>query len=769
MSDTVAYEEKKLKIIGTRPIRPDGVDKVTGRARYGADINLPGQLFGSVYRSPYPHAIIKSIDVSAALAIPGVKAAITGDDFEDMPSQFIPVGEMVVNFRDMTRNVIAREKALYDGHPIVAIAAISESIAKEALKHIKVDFEILPHVIDVVEAMKPGATLLHEEQYTLIERKRLGSEPTTESPPKEPSNIAKRLTWEKGDIENGFSRAHIIIEKEFNTKPVHQGYIEPHATVATCTEDGQVEVYTCSQGHFVIRSQCAKLLGIEVSKIKVIPTELGGGFGGKNNVYLEPLAIMLSKIVHRPVKMVMSRNEVFRATGPSPAGHVKVKIGCDKNGNIVAADAQIDMQSGAFPGSPLPQATITCFTRYDIENVRVIGHDVTTNRPKVAAYRAPGAPIAAFGVESVMDELAEKLSIDPLDLRIMNAAKEGTQTYYGVTFPQIGFLETLKRAKAHKNYNIPLEKNQGRGVATGFWMNIGNDTTSSLNVNDDGTIALTIGTIDVAGGSRSSLAMMVAEEFGIDSDKVRVTTGDTSQLGFNFVTAGSRGTFAGGIVAILAARKAIEECKIRAAKTWNVPLDEVVWEDGHARPASSNVGGFDPLSLADIAKNATKTGGPIAGHSEKNVQGAGPGFGTQIVDVEVDKETGSVKILRHTVIQDAGKAIHPAYVEGQYQGGAVQGIGWALNEEYIYGDDGKLQNAGFLDYRVPVASDVPFIDTDIVEVPNPYHPYGVRGIGEVPIIPPTAAIANAVYKATGIRFNSLPLSPPKVLAAITKK
>ncbi|MFQ3361450.1 MAG: CO/xanthine dehydrogenase Mo-binding subunit, partial [Alphaproteobacteria bacterium] len=358
MSDTVAYEEKKLKIIGTRPIRPDGVDKVTGRARYGADINLPGQLFGSVYRSPYPHAIIKSIDVSAALAIPGVKAAITGDDFEDMPSQFIPVGEMVVNFRDMTRNVIAREKALYDGHPIVAIAAISESIAKEALKHIKVDFEILPHVIDVVEAMKPGATLLHEEQYTLIERKRLGSEPTTESPPKEPSNIAKRLTWEKGDIENGFSKAHIIIEKEFNTKPVHQGYIEPHATVATCTEDGQVEVYTCSQGHFVIRSQCAKLLGIEVSKIKVIPTELGGGFGGKNNVYLEPLAIMLSKIVHRPVKMVMSRNEVFRATGPSPAGHVKVKIGCDKNGNIVAADAQIDMQSGAFPGSPLPQATI---------------------------------------------------------------------------------------------------------------------------------------------------------------------------------------------------------------------------------------------------------------------------------------------------------------------------------------------------------------------------------------------------------------------------
>jgi CO/xanthine dehydrogenase Mo-binding subunit len=766
MSELVAYEEKNLKTIGTRPLRPDGVDKVTGRARYGADINLPGQLYGCVLRSPHAHARIKSIDISQAKALTGVKAVITSKDFEDMPSQVIPVGELVANFRDVTRNVMAREKVLYDGHPVAAVAATSESIAKKAINFIKVEYEILPHVIDVADAMKDDAPLLDEDQFTQGEIRVLGGDTTKEPVHDKPSNIAKRLTFVKGDIDSAFNEAHLVIERTFTTKPVHQGYIEPHAAVASYTEDGQVELYSCTQGHFTIRAQCAKLLSMDVSKIKVIPTELGGGFGGKNNVYLEPLAITLSKIARRPVKMVMSRNEVFRASGPSPAGRTYVKLGLNKKGKIIAADAQIDMQSGAFPGTPLGQATITCFTRYDIENVRVIGHDVISNRPKVAAYRAPGAPVAAFGVESVIDEAAKKLSIDPIDIRILNAAKEGTQTYYGVKFPRIGFEETLQKAKQHKNYQIPLKENQGRGVATGFWMNIGMDTTASLNVNDDGTIAVSVGTIDVAGGSRASLAMMVAEEFGIDSDKVRVTTGDTSQLGFNFVTAGSRGTFAGGIVSVLAARDAIEECKLRAAKTWNVKVEEVVWENGFARPASANVGPFEPLSLSDIARNATRTGGPIAGHCEKNVQGAGPSFGTQIVDVEVDKETGSVKILRHTIVQDAGKAIHPAYVEGQYQGGAVQGIGWALNEEYIYGEDGRLQNPGFLDYRVPVASDVPFIDVVIVEVPNPYHPYGVRGIGEVPIIPPTAAIANAINDAIGVRFETLPLSPPKVLAAI---
>jgi CO/xanthine dehydrogenase Mo-binding subunit len=750
------YEEKELKVVGTRPVRPDGVDRVTGRARFGADVNLPGQIYGKVLRSPHAHARIRSIDTSAAEALPGVKAVVTRDDFAEMPTEYIAVGEMVINFRDLTRNVIAREKALYDGHPVAAVAATSEAIARKAVKLIKVDYEVLPHVIDVADAMAPDAPLLHEDQFTQ------GVEPR----PDRPSNIAKRMAFEAGDLEKGFARADLVVERVFTTKPVHQGYIEPHSSIATCSEDGQVELWTATQGHFVIRAQCARLLNMDISKIKVMATELGGGFGGKNNVYLEPLVIVLSRKTNRPVKMTMTREEEFRASGPGSGGRIRVKMGATRDGRIVAADAQIDLQAGAFAGSPLPQATMSAFTRYDVENVRVVGYDVTVNRPKVAAYRAPGAPNAAFGVESVIDEMAGKLGLDPIDMRLKNAAREGSKTYYGVTFGPIGFIETLERAKAHPHYSAPLKPNQGRGVASGFWFNIGFDTTSSLNVNEDGTIALTMGTVEVAGGHRASLAMMVAEEFGVDVDKVRISTGDTSQLGFNFVTAGSRGTFAGGMVAVIAAREAIGKLKERAAMAWKVAPEAVVWEDGHARPASTNVGDFAPLSIGEIAKTANKTGGPIAGHAEANVSGAGPGFGTQIVDVEVDRATGLAHIVRHTVIQDAGKAIHPAYVEGQFQGGAAQGIGWALNEEYIYDEAGRLLNPGFLDYRVPVASDVPRIDTDIVEVPNPNHPYGVRGVGEVPIVPPLAAIANAIHDAIGIRFTELPMSPPKVLKAL---
>jgi len=756
MSTTVMYEEKPLKVVGTRPLRPDGVDKVTGRARYAADYNLPGQLIGKVLRSPHAHARIKSIDTSRAEALPGVKAVVTRDDFPDMQTEYAAAGELTINFRDVTRNMMAREKVLYDGHPVAAVAALSASIARAALGLIKVEYEVLPHVIDVVEAMKPDAPLLHEHQFTD------GVTPK----PERPSNLAKRMVFARGSLDEGFKQADLIIEREFNTKPVHQGYIEPQACIATYTEDGQAEVWTGTQGHFVFRAQLAKVLEMDVSKIRVTATELGGGFGGKNNIYNEPLAIALSRKSHRPVKMVMTREEVFRATGPTSGANVKVKLGCTRDGRITAADAELNFQAGAFAGSSVAMASMCAFTRYDLENVRVVGHDVTVNRPKVAAYRAPGAPIAVFGVESVIDEMAEKLGIDPIELRLRNAAKEGTQTYYGPKFGPIGFIETLHRAKAHPKYRAPLGPNQGRGIATGFWFNIGKETSSALHINEDGTATLIMGTVDVAGGSRAAMAMMVAEELGIAYDKVRPVIGDTSALGFNFITAGSRGTFAGGMAAVLAARDAIEKMRRRVARIREVPLEAVAWKDGRGQPAEGGGAQFKPMTLQEIARDAGKTGGTISGHSEINAEGAGPGFGTHIADVEVDRQTGLIKIVRYTIVQDVGKAIHPAYVEGQFEGGAVQGIGWALNEEYVYGADGVLQNPGFLDYRVPVASDVPFIDSVIVEVPNPNHPYGVRGCGEVPIIAPMAAISNAVQNAIGVRLREQPMSPPRVLKAI---
>jgi CO/xanthine dehydrogenase Mo-binding subunit len=754
MSSMMKYEEKPLKVVGTRPIRPDGVDKVTGRARFAADYNLAGQLIGKVLRSPHAHARLISIDTSAAEALPGVKAVVTRDDFPEMPSEYAASGELTINFRDVTRNMMAREKVLYDGHPVAAVAATSESIARKALKLIKVKYEVLPHVIDVRDAVKPDAPILHEQQYT---------DGITPRPDK-PSNNAKRLMFGIGNLDEGFKQADLVIEHEFNTKPVHQGYIEPQACLASYSEDGTVDLWTGTQGHFVVRAQCAKVLQIPISKIRVVPTELGGGFGGKNNLYSEALAIALSRKTHRPVKMVMTREEVFRATGPTSGANIKCKMGCTKDGIITAADAELNFQAGAFAGSSVGMASPCTFTRYDLKNVRVVGNDITVNRPKVAAYRAPGAPIPVFAVETIIDEMAEKLGIDPIEFRLKNAAKEGTQCAHGPKLARIGYIETLERAKAHPHYSAPLGPNQGRGVATGFWFNIGMETSSTLNINEDGTVTLIMGTVDVAGGSRAAMAMMVAEELGIPYEKVRAVVGDTTSTGYNFITAGSRGTFAGGMAAVVATRDAIEKLKQRAAQLRDMPLELIEWKDGAARPATQVK--FEPLTLAEIARMAGKTGGPITGHGDITAQGPGPGFSTHIVDVEVDRQTGAVKILRYTIVQDVGKAIHPAYVEGQFQGAAVQGIGWALNEEYVYGADGVLQNPGFLDYRVPVASDVPFIDSIIVEVPNPFHPYGVRGCGEVSIIPPMAAIANAVYHAVGIRLREQPMSPPHVLKAL---
>ncbi|MDE0371110.1 MAG: xanthine dehydrogenase family protein molybdopterin-binding subunit [Rhodospirillales bacterium] len=741
--------------IGTRPVRPDGVDKVTGRARFGADVHLPNMLVGKVLRSPHAHARIRSIDASAALALPGVKTVVTRDDFNDLSSEFVPAGEMLVNYRDVVRNVMAREKALFEGHPVAAVAAVSEKVAREALALIDVDYEVLPHVLDVVDAMAPDAPLLHEDMITA------GVEPA----PTKPSNIAKVVEFKLGDVAAGFAEADIVIEREFSTQPVHQGYIEPHSCIANYSEDGQAELWCTTQGHFVVRGHCAKLLGMDVSKLRVTASEIGGGFGGKTVVYLEPVALMLSRKSGQPVKMTMSREEVFRASGPAAGTRVWVKIGMTNEGRITAGEAVLKYQAGAFQGSPVQPGCMCAFAPYDLDHVKVIGYDVLVNRPKVAAYRAPGAPQSEFAVESVVDELAKRIGMDPVELRLKNAAKQGTKAAYGPTFGPVGLVETLEQAKAHEHYRAPLKPGQGRGVASGFWFNIGGETCATLNLGEDGTIALVAGTPDI-GGSRASLCLQAAETLGVDVERIRPLIGDTSTLGYTFLTGGSRTAFASGMAVVEAGKDMIRQLCERAAKVWDIPVDAVEWSDGEARPAGSNAGEFDPLSLADLARLAGKTGGPFVGRAQINAQGAGPSFGTHIVDVDVDRETGRVTIERYTVIQDAGTAVHPSYVEGQLQGGAVQGIGWALNEEYIYDDKGRLQNPGFLDYRIPVCSDVPMIDTVIVEVPNPTHPYGVRGVGETPIVPPMAAIANAVEGALGMRFMDLPMSPPRVLKAL---
>lgn len=747
---------QQTRVVGTRPIRPDGIEKVTGRAKFGADYNLPGALFGAVLRSPHAHARIVSIDTSRALALPGVKAVVTGDDFPEIPSEEAFVGEGPVNFRDLSHNVMARRKVLYDGHAIAAVAATSQQVAQQALTLIDVQFEVLDHVIDVREAMGDDAPLLHDDLFTA------GVEPV----PTRASNIAKRVEFGHGDSEAGFAQAEVIIEREYSTAPVHQGYIEPHAALATVDEDGQCQVWASSQGHFMIRAYCAKLLGIDLARIKVTPAEIGGGFGGKTLVYLEPVALMLARRSGRPVTMTMSREEVFRASGPTSGSFTRVRIGATRDGRIVAAEARICLQAGAFPGAPVGPAAMTAFAPYDIANVQSVALDVVCNRPKVGAYRAPGAPLSEFAVESAIDELAQQLKMDPVDLRLLNAAAEKTQSSYGPVFKRIGFVETLQAIKDHPHYKAPLGPNQGRGIACGFWFNIGGESTATVNVTEDGGVVLIVGSPDI-GGSRASLAMMTAETLGIAYERVKPMIADTNAIGYNFLTGGSRVTYATGMACVQAAEAARNQLCQRAATLWGIDPDNVEWRDGAAYAVAGNTADLEPMTLADIAAQSAKTGGPVTGHAAINAQGAGPGFGSHICDVEVDTETGRVSVVRYTAVQDAGRAIHPAYVEGQIQGGVAQGIGWALNEAYLYDKDGRLENPGFLDYRIPVCSDLPMIDTVIVEVDNPNHPFGVRGVGEVPIIPPLAAVANAIDNALGKRLVDLPMSPPRVLAAIS--
>ena len=753
MSDTTTTTKSGYRWIGKRPIRHDGVDKVTGRAQYGADFALPGMLYGRALRSTCAHARIKSIDTSAARALEGVKDVITAADFPEVSAAGQIDAEAPASIKDTAHNVIARDKVRYHGHAVAAVAAVSPAIADAALKLIKVDYEPLPVVLDVMEACAADAPLIDESQRTNGEADAA------------PSNVASSNTFEGGDLTQGFDAADVIIEHEFDSGTVHQGYIETHACMARATESGEITLWVSSQGHFSIRDSAAQVLAIEPSKIRAIPAEIGGGFGGKTTVYLEPMAILMAQRTGHPVKMVMTRDEVFRATGPAPGSHTRIRMGATRDGRITAVDCDLWFEAGGFPGSAVGAAMMALISPYDVANFRIVGYDVLVNKPKSHAYRAPGAPNAAHASECVIDEICEQINMDPLEFRLKNAAKKGTKAPYGPVFPEIGMVETVQACLDHPHYRAPLGPNQGRGVASGFWMNGGGDATAHIAVQPDGMVTLVTGRPDI-GGSRAGHAMVLAEELGIDVDNVRPSIGDTDAIGFNGVTGGSSTAYSAAVAVHEAAQKLIADARRRAAEIWDVQSDDVEWRDGAAHLKAGVNGTEAPLTLADLADKASQTGGPLAADASVNAKGAAPALGTHICDVEVDPETGKVDVIRYTVAQDAGRAIHKSYVEGQLQGGAVQGIGWALNEEYLFNEDGVMENAGFLDYRMPVALDLPMIDTVVVEVPNPRHPYGVRGVGENAIVQPLAAVANAIYDAVGVRLYSVPMSPPRVLKAL---
>ncbi len=737
-------------VVGTRPIRHDGVDKVTGRAQYGADFQMAGLLFGYVLRSPHAHARIQRINTSQAEKFPGVKAVVTAADFPPTPERLVDLGEGDTPLSYARGNVLAGRKALYKGHAVAAVAATSVHIAEEAAGLIEVDYEVLPAVLTAPEGMQGGASILHEDLKT----KEFGEQTGRVS------NVAEHFRHTMGDVAAGFAEADVVIEREFNTATVHQGYIEPHNATALWNSDGRILVWCSTQGAFVVRDVTACLLDVPVSHLKVTPMEIGGGFGGKIPVYIEPVAALLSKKTGKPVKIVMSRKDVFEGTGPTPGSQIQVKIGARKDGRITAAQAYLAYEAGAYPGAMVGPGAMCVFAAYDIPNVVIDGFDVVVNKPSTAAYRAPGATNAAFATETVLDEIAEKLGIDPLDLRLKNAAKEGTRRADGPKYRRIGCVEVLEAMKNHPHYKAPLDgPNRGRGVAIGFWFNIGLPSSCTVSVNADGTVNLVEGSTDI-GGTRTSIAMQAAEVLGISAEDVRPTVVDTDSIGFTAVTGGSRTTFATGWAAYEAAQDVVRQLKERAAKLWQADAASVTFECGVFRS------GDQSISFRELAAQIDQTGGPVVGRGAVNPRGAGGSFSGNIVDVEVDPETGKVTILRFTAVQDVGKAIHPSYVEGQMQGGSAQGIGWALNEEYYMSRDGAMMNSSLLDYRMPTALDLPMIDAVIVEVPNPGHPFGVRGVGEANIVPPPAAIANAIYRAAGVRMRRLPMNPPAIMEAI---
>ena len=745
-----------FSVVGTRPIRHDGADKVTGRAQYGADFQAAGLLHGKTLRSPHAHARIVSIDTSRAEALEGVRAVVTAADFPPAKDTAnYGLGDMPMDrFRG---NILAGDKALYRGHAIAAVAAVSPHIAEEAVELIDVEYEVLPAVLTAPEAMAEGAPILIEDLTTQEFGKDTGVN----------SNIADHFQHKMGDIEAGFAKADVIVERSFDTKTVHQGYIEPHNVTALWNDDGRIHVWSSTQGAFVVRAAVAEALAVPVSQVRATPMEIGGGFGGKINVYGEPVAALLSKKAgHRPVKIVMSRAEVFEGTGPTCGSHLSIKMGATKDGKIVAAQADLQFEAGAYPGSPVGAAGMCVFTVYDVENVVIDGYDVVVNKPKTAAYRAPGAPNAAFGAEQVVDELADRLGIDPLELRLLNAAKEGTRRADGPVHPRIGCVEVLEAMRDHDHYRSPIAPAvrggvTGRGVGIGFWFNIGFASSCNISVNADGTVNLIEGSTDI-GGSRAAIAMQAAEVLGIAAEDVNPQVVDTDSVGYTAVTGGSRTAFATGWAAYEAAHDVRRQMIERASAIWGVDPDSVDMAGGVIRSKTDTE---LSMTFKEMAAQINDTGGPIVGRAAVDPAGAGGSYCGQVVDVEVDPETGKVDVLRFTTVQDAGKAIHPSYVEGQMQGGSVQGIGWALNEEYYYSEEGRMNNSSFLDYRMPTSLDLPMIDTVIVEVANPGHPYGVRGVGEANIVSPQAAVANAVHDAVGLRMTALPINPASIMEA----
>jgi CO/xanthine dehydrogenase Mo-binding subunit len=743
------------RVVGQRLPRVDARERVIGAARYPADIALPGMVHARHLRSPHAHARIRRIDTSRASALRGVLAVVTAADFVDVPiGASIPMGETGYDMWMVAQINMARHRVYWVGQPVAAVAAVDPHVAEAALALIEVDYEPLPAVLDIGSAIAPDAPVLHEHVFTK------GVEPR----PRMPSNVCSRTVIARGDAQAALAGAAATARIGVRVDTAHQGYLEPQAVVAEVDANGFATVWASTQGQFTAELMIAAMLGLPMSRLKVVPLEIGGGFGGKIAIHGEAVAVRLAQKSRRPVKLVLSREEVLQGgSGPPAAVLVDVTVGAAKDGGLVAIDGTYRLDAGGLPGLSPSLVMQASAALYQTPNLNLQGYDVVTNKPRTEAYRAPVGIQAAFAMEQAMDMLCQRLGMDPLAFRLRNAAVTGGTMPIGTPFPAIGLTTILEQVRAHACWRDPLPEGpglRGRGLALGYWRGTSMTSAGHITISGDGRPMVTMGAVDLS-GTRTTMAQVVAEEFGLAIEDVHIATGDSKSVGYSDGAAGSRVARTMTAALVEASRDALGQLRARAAEKLQCGADELDYAGGVFR--SRRTGGA--ISLAELMQ-ATLTEGAVIGRGVSTKLPLGVEIGAHVCDVAVDRATGLVTVLRYTAFQDVGLALNPAAVEGQMEGSVVQGLGWALTEGFDYAPDGRLRNASLLDYRMPTALDVPKIDCVIVETPVPNVPYGVRGVGEVPIVPPAAAVANAIARATGVRLTRMPMTPERVLAAL---
>jgi CO/xanthine dehydrogenase Mo-binding subunit len=747
-------------VVGTRARRVDANERVTGRAVYPADFNLPRQLVGRIKRSPHAHARIRRIDISRAEAMQGVKAVVTAADFVALPpGSSIPFGETGQDVWSISLVNMARDKALWVGHPVAAVAAVDAQTAALALDAIDVEYEVLEPVIDIAAATRADAPVVHEHYVTK------GVEP---APRPGSSNVGSRTLIARGDTAVAFATAAASVSLHTIVDTAHQGYIEPQACIAEMNSDGMLTVWTSTQGQFNTELQLAAILGLSQSRIRVVPLEVGGAFGGKIFTHIEPAAARLSQKAGRPVKIVLTREEMLAGgTGPGAAADIHVRLAADAEGRLTAIDGCYTLDTGGIPGTPTTLVMQSSAALVQCPNLRLEGFDVVTNKPRTEAYRGPGGIQAAFAMEQAIDMLAEELGQCPLALRRRNASTSVSMMPIGTPFPSLGLTTILDTVSRHDCWTSPLlpatkpHLRRGRGLATGYWRGTSMTSAAHLTVSGDGRVMLTVGAVDIS-GTRTTMAQVAAEVFGLPLSDVHVQMGDSKSVGYSDSAAGSRVGRTMAAAVYEACNDAIAQLKPRAAQALQCAADAVVYQRG-----VFSVGGEGGASIRiGELMRATLTDGAIIGRGVSTKLPLGVEVGAHVCDVEVDTGTGQVTVLRYTAFQDVGCALNPVAVEGQIEGSVSQGMGWALTEGFDYDASGRLRNASLLDYRMPTALDVPPIDCVIIETPVPGVPFGVRGVAEVPIVPVAGCIANAVARATGIRMTHMPMTPERVLATL---